>query len=530
MPQGGVQRHLATVLFLDIVGSTRIASEIGDRRWRELLSRFRHVVHAQLRKHGGREENFTGDGFLATFTDPERAIRAGVDIAAGVHDLGVDVRCGLHTGECERIEGSLGGIAVHIASRVMSHAADAQVLATSTVEELVIGASIEFEDHALHELKGVPGPWELYPVRSVDGEPAPRPLEEVVAADRIASVQPPPLLHRRRKLVIGGAAVLTLAAAGAAFAVLAGGGEPSGPGPGSREVTLMKVNPQTNEVVKVLRDGYRSEGVPGSLWSIGGALWQATPDELVRRDIETGEPQATIPLGAPVDAVGFGYGSAWIAEPTGSAGSVIRRHDAVTGRPQHELGVGTRVVSLSAGNDAMWALGADGSLLEIDAVRTRVSHTFYTGSTSPALAVAESGYVWISDPGSGRVIQFDPRAAGVAHTVPLPSRGSLVAVDTDGVQTLWILDPSRGTLTPIDAVSGRTGRTVAFEGSLGAARIGFDSLWVAGRGDVERIPLAVSDANHAIIQMPRGAIAGSIAIDEQTGAVWVADCACKPAG
>ena len=108
------ERRLATVLFLDIVDSTRIAGEVGDRRWRDLLREFRRIVRRQLRVHGGHEEDTAGDGFFATFSRPANAVHAATQIVLGVQGIGLDVRCGIHTGELERIDGRLGGIAAHI--------------------------------------------------------------------------------------------------------------------------------------------------------------------------------------------------------------------------------------------------------------------------------------------------------------------------------------------------------------------------------------------------------------------------------
>ncbi len=178
-------RRLATVLFLDIVGSTHVASDLGDARWSTLLTGFRKVVRTELKAHHGHEENFTGDGFLATFTEPAQAIAAGVEIARSVQDLGIDVRVGIHTGEVETIEGHLGGVAVHIGARVMSLAGPAEVLVTSTVKDLMHGSSIGFEDVAAHELKGVPGTWQLVAVRSIDGEPVPSPIDPADAVARL---------------------------------------------------------------------------------------------------------------------------------------------------------------------------------------------------------------------------------------------------------------------------------------------------------------------------------------------------------
>ena len=150
-------RVLATVLFTDIVDSTRRAAEIGDRNWRALLDAHDAVVRAQLVRFRGREVNTSGDGFLATFDGPQRAIRCAAAIRDAVAALGIEVRAGLHTGECEVRGDDIGGIGVHIGARVSALAGPNDVLVSSTVRDLVIGSGLEFEDRGAHALKGVPG-------------------------------------------------------------------------------------------------------------------------------------------------------------------------------------------------------------------------------------------------------------------------------------------------------------------------------------------------------------------------------------
>jgi class 3 adenylate cyclase len=157
-------RVLATVMFTDIVGSTERAAELGDARWRQLLERHNELVRRHLLSNHGREVKSTGDGFLATFDGPARGVRCASAIAEDVRRLGIEIRAGLHTGECEVMGNDVGGMAVHIGSRVASRAGAGEVLVSGTVKDLVVGSGIEFEDRGEHELKGVPGPWRLYEV------------------------------------------------------------------------------------------------------------------------------------------------------------------------------------------------------------------------------------------------------------------------------------------------------------------------------------------------------------------------------
>ena len=157
-------RVLATVLFTDIVGSTAKLSEVGDRRWRELLHEHHAIVRRQLARFRGREIGTAGDGFFATFDGPARGIRAARAIADRVHELGLEVRAGLHTGETELIDGKVGGIAVAIGARIGGFAGPAEVWASSTVKDLTAGSGLVFEDAGEHELKGVSDRWRLYRV------------------------------------------------------------------------------------------------------------------------------------------------------------------------------------------------------------------------------------------------------------------------------------------------------------------------------------------------------------------------------
>jgi len=155
-------RQLATLLFTDIVDSTAHMAKLGDAGWRALLERHHAVVRRELTRARGREVDTAGDGFFAAFDGPARAVRCAKSIVGGVSDLGIDVRSGLHTGECELVDGKISGIAVHTGARVAAHAGAGEVLVSSTVKDLVAGSGLEFEDRGVHELKGIPGEWRLY--------------------------------------------------------------------------------------------------------------------------------------------------------------------------------------------------------------------------------------------------------------------------------------------------------------------------------------------------------------------------------
>jgi class 3 adenylate cyclase len=155
---------LATLLFTDLVGSTERAASLGDRGWRELLGRHLALVRRELERYRGSEVDTAGDGFFARFDGPARAIACAREVIAGSHALGLDVRAGIHTGECELVDGKPAGVSVHVGARVSGRASPGEVLVTGTVKDLVAGSGISFEPRGEHELKGVPGTWAIYAV------------------------------------------------------------------------------------------------------------------------------------------------------------------------------------------------------------------------------------------------------------------------------------------------------------------------------------------------------------------------------
>jgi pimeloyl-ACP methyl ester carboxylesterase/class 3 adenylate cyclase len=160
--QAEFDRVLATVLFTDLVGSTARAAQLGDRAWKSVLERHHQVIRAMLGRYRGDEVTTTGDGFVATFDGPGRAVRCGQAIVAAMRPLGIEVRAGVHTGEIERMGDNVGGLAVHVGARIGSVAGPSEVVVSRTVRDLVSGSELEFEDIGWHDLKGLPEPWHLF--------------------------------------------------------------------------------------------------------------------------------------------------------------------------------------------------------------------------------------------------------------------------------------------------------------------------------------------------------------------------------
>jgi class 3 adenylate cyclase len=197
-------RALATILFTDIVSSTERAAELGDERWHALVERHDEVIRGEIENFGGRAIKSLGDGFLAVFEGPAKAIRAARAMGAAVRQLGLEIRAGVHTGECDRRGEDLAGIAVNVAARIMSHAGAGEVLVSGTVKELVLGSGVEFADRGIHTLKGVPDEWHLFAVTG-DGRIDARPVSEV--HPDVAALTPGPMdtLRPRDRLLLAGA-------------------------------------------------------------------------------------------------------------------------------------------------------------------------------------------------------------------------------------------------------------------------------------------------------------------------------------
>jgi len=237
---------LVTVLFTDIVGSTEIAADLGDRRWRGLVQRHHAVVRRELKRFGGRELDTAGDGFFASFDRPAEAIRCACAISDEVRELGLEIRAGLHLGEAEILENKVGGMAVNVGARVMGVAKGGDVLVSSTLRDAVAGSGFAFADHGMHRLKGIEGEWRLYEVTMVEGERRSIPLGAEEARTRRKYTEAAPVRRTRDRILAGAAGALVVALVAAGITMNALGGEESPPesGPSQAERSLRALVPE----------------------------------------------------------------------------------------------------------------------------------------------------------------------------------------------------------------------------------------------------------------------------------------------
>jgi basic membrane protein A len=243
MRRGKSANVLTTLVFTDIVGSTQVAEELGDRRWRELLARHNKIVRDALREYGGRELDTAGDGVFARFDSPGSAINFAAATADALRELGIEIRAGVHFGECEVFEGKLSGVNVHAAARTMGLAGAGEILVTGSVRDLVRGAGFSFDDRGVHELRGIDGEWRLYEVTSIDDSHRAPPLPEGEAKARRGQIEPPPLVQRRRVRLAAVAVALAILLAAAAFGLVqAVGGASAAPLTGCELTTSGRLN------------------------------------------------------------------------------------------------------------------------------------------------------------------------------------------------------------------------------------------------------------------------------------------------
>jgi class 3 adenylate cyclase len=534
MLRARASRRVATVLFVDIVDSTRIAAEVGDHRWRDLLGAFRRGVRQELKLHGGHEQDTAGDGFFATFSQPAEAIRAAAGIVRRANLIGLEVRCGLHAGELERIDGHLGGIAAHIGARIMAQAAAGEVLVTATVHDLAVGSMVAFEEMGDTTLKGVPGAWRMYRVSAVDREPLVEATSAAEAVERRSATEGSPRARGAYVALGAIAMLLVLVMAGALLVQPPRAGLAPSPST-SLPVTMLRIDAMSGEITTQVRDRYLALGYSAPLWEVDGNLWQITAVEAVRRDILTGAVAATVDLpNNTVTAFGvtFAFGSIWVHRELDAASELVRI-DPLNGRVLAEVSMPQRIrfAEIHAGPDAMWVLSQAGSLMEVDPLTNELIGEYPVGTETPPDGFTVLGNTaWVCECAHGRVTTFDLQTHELAPAREFAQRGFVVPDSAEGSQAgpssangeVWLLDSGAGTVTPVDATTGTAGRPIAITRPIWDVEFGAGALWVAGWTAVHRVDLEHGDI--VSIEMPSDFRAAAIGVDEATNSVWVSSC------
>ncbi len=505
------ERFLATILFTDIVGSTDLAVELGDSEWRRVVAAHHAIIRRQLRSFGGREIDTAGDGFFASFAQPAQALRAADGMLAETAGLNLILRAGVHTGECEMIGKKVGGVAVHIAARVMATADGGQVLTSSTTRDLVSGSGLEFSDAGTHPLKGIPGEWHLFSlVRHVQPSSTTQPPLTAEGAGQGAG-------RRRTVLVVAGMALVLVLVAGLAGAAALGAFNPAATEPATE--------PGPNTVVVIDRASRAVTDVldvpsgPVALELSGNRLWVATLDAGIVVDMSTtgdGDERTTGRVGRPTD-LSSGDGKIWVADEfdqnvtliderngdsigivenvvargivygSGSAWATDDLADRVL-RLDRQSGAVAQSVQLDLGSfpsgiairdDVIWVgnVGTD-TLARIDALAASVvTSGISLGATPESVAVGERD-VWVAMQESDQLKRVDSQTNAVSATIDVCDQPVSLAVDGEGV---WVGCAGSLEVVHLDREGSVIGR-VAVGGVPSDIAVGSDQVFVAVRG------------------------------------------------
>jgi class 3 adenylate cyclase len=515
-------RALVTVLFTDIVGSTEVAAELGDRRWRELLTRHHRIVRAALRRHRGREVDTAGDGVLAAFDEPEPALRCAWEIVEEVQALGIDLRAGLHVGQAELIDGKIGGLVIHTGARIAALAGPAEVLVSSTLTELVPGSGFRFEDRGIHTLKGVPGQHHVLAVSGLDGEDLPRPLTSDGAARRRSEITPP-IVPRRTGLAAG--AVAAVVGAILVFFLLRDT-EPKAPRQGLPPSTLLRIDPSTDRVVDTIRrappiggGGVRPvRDVKPNIAAGGGAVWVGAGLQLTLVDPRTEEVTRITTSREIVDVV-FGHNAVWASAYHADVlmqidpASLEETHTTDLGRQAGSLAEPTFTNPVATSLDSVWVGGQD-SLVQVDPVDGRVIDRFRLDQAVDEIA-ASARDVWVVDILSRTLARFSTEELAVVETVSLQAGPDAIAAGEEG--DVWLVNSEAGTVTPVR--DGRPREPIRVGSRPVDIAAGPDAIWIADQenGTVTRIDPSLGRIDKVI---DIGAPVRAIAVDPSNGAVW----------
>ena len=514
MPGRQTERFLTTVLFTDIVGSTEVAAEVGDRAWRELVQEHHRLVREALKRHGGREVDTAGDGFFAIFDAPAAAAECALDAIEAVQALGIQIRAGLHVGEVEKSGPKVTGITVPTAARIMAAAGGSELLVSSTVRDLAAGSGLRFEDRGERELKGVPGSWHLYAVTRRGQEANTGPVtSRDRAARRAAAVrraEARPVWERHPRLSTGIA--IGLAGLMAATAVLVWSPWRPRALAGVAENSIGVIDPSRNEIVAATK----VDEQPAAIAVGEGAVWvtNAESNTVSRIEPTTRAVTQTIDVGKTPAGITTGRGSVWVAN---SGGRSVTRINAQTNRVVDDIEVGNGPTAIAYGADAIWVTNAgDGTLSRIDAATGKASAPISVGSLPVALAVAADG-LWVASQDGAAISHLDP-TTGVAVSAPIPVgwRPSSLAL---GADALWVANTGSSSVSRIDTTTDSVIGVVDVGGTPSSVAVDGTTLWVA---DANGAVLRADTANLGAAPVRIGTSSAPQAIAVVNHEVWFA--------
>lgn len=478
---GSPRRLLVAVLFTDIVGSTEVAARLGDRAWKELVGRHHAIVRRELRRCHGREIDTAGDGFFATFEQPIEAIACAISVRDALVDLSLVIRAGIHVGEVEVMSDKVGGMTVHIASRVLAAADPGEILVTSTVHEITLGAEVTFSERGARHLKGVPGEWQLYAVDWQPRDDAPAAVDD---SPHALETRPRPWT---RWAALGGAALLLAGLAIVVAAVLLGIGE--APTATAQPQSVVQVDEAAGQVRSAL-----PVSRPTGIASAAGTTWALSQEGLAYAIPATGGTASPIRLPGTPTGIAADDDAAWITFGHGVAGQsdgIVARVAADSHRQQPiSLGPGTGATGIAVGEDGVWVVnGIANTLTRVDPVTRTVVGSVTVGEQPVAVAVGE-GSIWVAHAVGRSVWRLDPRTMERTASISLSDVPVAIVV---AFGRAWLSSTAGNSVTVIDATTNSLVTTVEVDQRPRGITAGDQAIWVAGgRGSIVQIDPAAN--------------------------------------
>ena len=463
---GGPERQLATVLFTDLVSSTERAALLGDRGWKALLARHHAIVRQQLKAFHGRELDTAGDGFFATFGPPAQAIACAASIVDHLAPLDLQVRAAIHMGEVEVMDGKVGGLTVHVASRALAQAGPGEILVTRTVREVAAGADVTFRDRGVHEFKGVPGSWDLYAVEWR--------RRELPEAARAGAGEGAAAGRRPGWRAIAGTVVVAAVLVAAAWILVGRGAGGSGPTPAPN--SAIHVDARSDAIVDVVPVGDDPTGVAidaGMAWviSLGDTTLTGIP-------AGGGSPSTRGLPGKPT-GIAAGGGSAWVTfgyGATGASGGLLLEVSEATRQTLQQIAVGTGVNAVALDGRSVWLTNDVANTLTRIDPGTQATTAVTVGEAPVSLAIGD-GSVWVANAVDRTIWRLDAATMTKTAEISLTDAPTAIAL---GFGRLWVTSYVGASVVVIDATTnGRVATIPLDQGPRGIAA-GSDAVWVAG--------------------------------------------------
>jgi peptide/nickel transport system substrate-binding protein len=459
-------RAMLAVMFTDIVGSTELATALGDKRWRELLEQHDAAIRTQIARFDGREVDTAGDAFFATFGLAVRAVDCALESARAVRRLGLRIRAGIHMGECVVTQDKVRGVTVHIGARVGAKARGDEVLVSSTVRDILAGAGLKFADRGEQTLKGVEGRWKLYAVepRVRDNESDLPPLLEAEIAG-----PPKPAWQKPRALAAIGTALAVLIGA-IAFVTFRGGGLASVPAD-----SVAAIDAASGDVESFVTVRRR----PVGLVAAPDGIWVANSIDRSVTHIGKDGRNDTIPVGPGPIAVasgtlGSGEPFIWVANADGrNVSRVSPKTGGVVGEP---IQAGNGLSGIAYGAGALWLTNAvEGTVWRVDPTSGKRTKEIPVGPSLRGIAITDKA-VWVTSETAGSVTQIDPGSGEIVQVVEVGSGPGAVTV---GAGSVWVTNAYDGTVTRIDEASGKKTGTIRVGAGPRAIAVAKGNVFVA---------------------------------------------------